>query len=932
MMVKIKNKYRTWRFLSIDRISIVLLAAMLFIAVPVQTQGPSHPDDIYWDPTFGNPGAQNRVMTLCIDGNDLYVGGWFDDIGNSGTQGIARWDGTTWHALGDGIDGCVEEIMVHDGKVYVGGAFSHAGGALCNNIAWWDGAQWHAMNGGLTDLIYTTPVDGIVAFKGDIYVGGGFRKAGGKTVYGIARWDGSEWHDLEGGLSTPGDLDHRYCTAGGLAADDEFLYVAGDFLRAGDVEVTNFAKWDGDQWLSPNTSLRVGTRTMAMSGSDIYVGGWFVFPTGSGTVNNIARWDGSQWHTLGSGTNEMVLSICPVGNDIYVAGNFSRAGNVIVNRIAKWDGTGWTPLGSGLDSRIWTFAVAARESGEVFAGGDFHTAGGNTSYHIARWFNPVPYPSNPFPQHISNDQPTNIQLTWDISGPPNEPSGYDVYFGTDNNPPLVAPDHTEQNFDPGTLEFSTTYYWRIVPKDDQGNHATGILWRFTTEEEVTSRLTVTSASSHCTFTSNDTVTISVLIEDNPIPIDAGGVDITCDPILLSFISCEPGSLTALWQQFDAADLGSIIRIGGYNTVAIPESSSGEFARMTFVPNCCLVDSTHVVTLSPINLIDDLAGLEPVSGEVRCDIFNPDGDPNFDGIVTSGDALCAFEAYLSSPDAPLGTCGAPGWDVRGDVDCSGYITPRDALCILKHWQDGSCTFCNPSPTGIKTASSSMPAGVSIRTVQSDGQYITVVVGINNVPSLEAFGFELSYPNDKLEYITTLSTTLSSDFDHLGSAVIEDGCLRHGGYTQEPVDATTPSDLVELRFRILSALEGMIVIDSFVDDLEGAEGGSAELTDAENSLPLFNRYVLYQNHPNPFNAGTEIRYEIPNGVLNIPVQLTIFNIEGKPVRTLVNTRQSTGAFHVRWNGRNQRNESVASGVYFYVLKAGSFKQARKLVLLK
>ena len=102
MTVKIKNKYRTWRFLSFDRISIVLLAAILFVAVPVQTQGPSHPDDIYWDPAFGLPGAQNRVMTLCIDGNNLYVGGSFDDIGNAGAQGIARWDGMHWVMVSTG--------------------------------------------------------------------------------------------------------------------------------------------------------------------------------------------------------------------------------------------------------------------------------------------------------------------------------------------------------------------------------------------------------------------------------------------------------------------------------------------------------------------------------------------------------------------------------------------------------------------------------------------------------------------------------------------------------------------------------------------------------------------------------------------------------------------------------------------------------------
>jgi hypothetical protein len=85
-----------------------------------------------------------------------------------------------------------------------------------------------------------------------------------------------------------------------------------------------------------------------------------------------------------------------------------------------------------------------------------------------------------------------------------------------------------------------------------------------------------------------------------------------------------------------------------------------------------------------------------------------------------------------------------------------------------------------------------------------------------------------------------------------------------------------------------------------------------------------YALFQNYPNPFNPVTQIRYALPEAGR---VRLTIYNTLGQQVARLVDLRQEAGTYSVTWDARD-----FASGVYYYRLEAGSFREVRKLVLMK
>ena len=96
---------------------------------------------------------------------------------------------------------------------------------------------------------------------------------------------------------------------------------------------------------------------------------------------------------------------------------------------------------------------------------------------------------------------------------------------------------------------------------------------------------------------------------------------------------------------------------------------------------------------------------------------------------------------------------------------------------------------------------------------------------------------------------------------------------------------------------------------------------------NNMPL--SYKIHQNHPNPFNPVTTIRYDLPeDGLVNI----TIYDMMGRQINTLVNGQQTAGYNIVQWNATNTFGEAVSAGLYLYTIHAGEFTQTRKMVLLK
>jgi hypothetical protein len=343
-------------------------------------------------------GVDDAVFALTASGTDLYVGGWLTRATNTGgttikVNHVAKWNGSTWSALGLGLNGTVEALAFVETNLYVGGQFATAtntGGATVtvNLIAKWNGSTWSALSSGLshTTSPWNSEVNTLAVLGGNLYVGGYFNASGGNTLAYIAKWNGSNWSGLSSGMDS---------VVQGLSVSGSNLYAGGSFRTAGGVSANGVAKWDGNSW-SPLGSgvggMYSSVYTVAATASDLFAGGPFT-RAGGNAANYIAKWNGSDWSSLALelGVNGSVRALTVSGKDLYLGGEFTTASGVPANYIAKWNGIGWWPLGSGITAPAnyaysgGGVSALAIMGSDVCAGGYFTTAGSNAANSIAKW-------------------------------------------------------------------------------------------------------------------------------------------------------------------------------------------------------------------------------------------------------------------------------------------------------------------------------------------------------------------------------------------------------------------------------------------------------------------------------------------------------------------------------------------------------------------
>jgi hypothetical protein len=243
--------------------------------------------------TYGAYQAVVEVLKVTPNG-DLLVGGNFTAAGGVGANRIARWNGSTWSALGSGILGVdastVSALLVlPGGDLIAGGYFTTAGGLPANNIARWNGSAWSAIAGGLTypgsaSLFFVPSVRSLAALpNGDFVAGGFFSTAGSSAISNIARWNGVAWSPLGSGLDgNVGAL--ALLPTGEIAA-------GGDFGKAGGLPSAYFARYATP---CPASVSQSGSGCASSGGANTYSA--LTLP-----------WIGSTYRTRGTGLPALAL-------------------------------------------------------------------------------------------------------------------------------------------------------------------------------------------------------------------------------------------------------------------------------------------------------------------------------------------------------------------------------------------------------------------------------------------------------------------------------------------------------------------------------------------------------------------------------------------------------------------------------------------------
>ncbi len=329
-------------------------------------------------------------------GQALYAGGEFTTAGGVSASRIAKWNGSSWSALGSGLNARVNALEVHGSggtsALFAAGEFTTAGGTSANFIARWNGSSWSALGSGTSAVIFDLAIYDDGSGRA-LYAGGNFLTAGGVSASRVAKWNGSAWSALAGGVgdALSGNVSELSVFNDGSGPA---LIAGGQFkLANGNVPAHSIAKWKASTWGAFGVGMTNTVTSIAFfddgAGQALYAGGYFVF-AGASAANRIAKWNGTSWSTLGSGMDSEVNALT-VFNDgsgpaLYAGGTFTIAGGVATSRIAKWNGTSWSPLGSGVNGPVYSLRVFDDGGGsKLYVGGNFTTAGGASAARIAKW-------------------------------------------------------------------------------------------------------------------------------------------------------------------------------------------------------------------------------------------------------------------------------------------------------------------------------------------------------------------------------------------------------------------------------------------------------------------------------------------------------------------------------------------------------------------
>ncbi len=395
----------------------------------------------------------------------LFAGGEFSNSGATPVRRIARWDGVTWTQVGVGGGGLigsgVTSLTVFDDgsgigtSLYVGGSFSNADTGTdpfpvnieLHNVARWNGSSWSALGSAFdNDVLALAGFDDGV--NKILYASGLFKNVRGGGVPGlnrVAQWNGTNWLPLGTGIESNGTALSVFDDGSGLA-----LYAAGRVCVSGCIGASAaqsseldgkrrgsphrlsvsaaaavyqgyVARWKMDEWSVPSNGLNDEVRALIVFDDDgsgvnlpaLYSGGRFTSPLGPRDdnaapfpTNAIAKFDGTKWSSLATGLTNYDTDL-PLPNPLpqpaevhalavfdedgtnpnpprlFAGGTFTFAGGVPANHVARWDGTNWSAVGT-IGDIVEALTVFDDATGAaLFAGGMF--PGGIKVWDGAAW-------------------------------------------------------------------------------------------------------------------------------------------------------------------------------------------------------------------------------------------------------------------------------------------------------------------------------------------------------------------------------------------------------------------------------------------------------------------------------------------------------------------------------------------------------------------
>jgi len=222
---------------------------------------------------------------------ELYVGGTFDTVNGMGnTRCIVKWNGSQWESVGGGAANSsyygITQLEVFNNELYAFGDFTDMGGSGANEFAKWNGSTWSSVP---CANVSPWEVIDMKAWGGSLFLTGYFSSFNNVPANGIAQWDGTNWSDVGGSMSANQ-------TGSALGIYNNQLYVMGYFNNIGGVSSPyGAASWDGSAWHDASNGINSTNNygfALTEYNNELWASGYFYPSIGT---RYLMHWDGTTW-------------------------------------------------------------------------------------------------------------------------------------------------------------------------------------------------------------------------------------------------------------------------------------------------------------------------------------------------------------------------------------------------------------------------------------------------------------------------------------------------------------------------------------------------------------------------------------------------------------------------------------------------------------
>ncbi len=797
---------------------------------------------------------------------------------------VEAWNGSAWTTLVYKNRFPHPSVIAANPKyateyLYLGGAYTDFySPAIINNVqvannALWNGMRWSDMLAyGAAGEVFALASDNR-GYPASLYLGGSFTGVEGTPASNVARFDGTKWEALGGGVDGP-----VYAIAP-VSYNQPGAFVGGAFSFAINpdgtpVRAINIAFWDHTQkrWFPVGFGLNGAVHALEVSGYDLYVGGAFTQEVFGATLNRIARWSFSsqRWEAFGSGVNDEVRALA-VGQggsvssprswrSVFVGGKFSEATNrdgskISCRNIMMWDGydNAWRPLGNGVDDEVLALALAGRDDhSPLYVGGRFRTGvnrdGATVNLdRIAMWY---------FGE-------------W-------RPQGR----GVNGAVKTIVPSYDQTQFYIGG-EFTEAVNRNGVIKPAnriavfERTYAAGVL------------------SEWDAFGSGANDAVHTIASVWPCPISQK-TEVLFVGGKFNLAGGKEARALAKWKyQRPFSNRGTSVVVS--SSSSRNRSGGGRGTRGVVVTDGGRAPCNRGLG-KPSSATDDL-------------IFENLGFRQ-SAALTSLPYLEPFALSLYDVENPN--------VVVAKFDSLTVTSENPQALVLLGLND--TTAYAPNPEGYSLRENILLLDLPILAANANEARAVFVHAVTDAPTIDI--------------VTTSGATLVSNLNYSAASLPIN--LAAGQYAIELLRSSDKQKLGTHTIDVSNQANGyaVITLSGFLNPSANQNGPAMELgvyeiaitptsvEERNESAP--SSFALWQNYPNPFNPTTQIQFSLAR---EQHVRLKVYDVLGKEVATLVDASKPAGIYSVRFAANG-----LVSGVYFVRMRAGEFTQTRRLLLMR